>query len=61
MKKNINKISENSLYELLSLIEQIEKRIKDYSHVSEYLPKTLTKEIEQFYKILTKEYDNRIE
>jgi hypothetical protein len=57
----IKNISENSLYELLSLIEQIEKRIKDYSHVSQYLPNSLTKEIDEFYKKLTDEYNNRLD
>ena len=57
----IKNISENSLYELLSLIEQIDNRIKQYSHVSQYLPNSLTKEIDEFYKKLTDEYDNRID
>ena len=52
-------ISQNSLEELLALIEQINKRISDYSHISEYLPKSLTKELKDFYKKLCKEY-NRI-
>jgi glutathionyl-hydroquinone reductase len=57
----IKNISENSLYELLSLIEQIDNRIKQYSHVSQYLPNSLTKEIDEFYKKLTDEYNNRID
>jgi glutathionyl-hydroquinone reductase len=57
----IKNISENSLYELLSLIEQIDNRIKQYSHVSKYLPNSLTKEIDEFYKKLTDEYNNRID
>ncbi len=53
-------LSQNSLEELLALIEQVNKRINDYSHVSEYLPESLTKELKNFYKKLCKEYDKRI-
>jgi uncharacterized protein YbgA (DUF1722 family) len=53
-------LSQNSLEELLALIEQVNKRINDYSHVSGYLPESLTKELKTFYKKLCKEYDKRI-
>lgn len=56
----IKNISQNSLEELLALIEQVNKRINDYSHVSEYLPDSLTKELKAFYKKLCKEYNKRI-
>ncbi len=58
---NIKKINQNSLEELMALINQIKDRINDYGHVNEYLPKTLTKQINDFSKKLDTEFDNRID
>jgi hypothetical protein len=58
---NIKNIDQNSLEELMALINQIKKRVNDYSHVTEYLPKTLTKQINDFSEKLNNEYDNRID
>jgi hypothetical protein len=58
---NIKNIDQNSLEELMSLINQIKKRVNDYGHVNEYLPKSLTKQINDFSEKLNNEYDNRID
>ena len=59
--KNLKTISQNSLEELLSLMEQVENKIQQYNHVSEYLPKSIIDELGKFYEKLTKEYNKRID
>ena len=44
----LKKIYQNDLEELNALMNRILGEIETYSHVSEYLPKSLTKELEKF-------------
>lgn len=59
--KKLKTISQNSLEELLSLMEQVENKIQQYSHVSEYLPKSIVNELGKFYEKLQKEYNHRLD
>jgi ferredoxin-fold anticodon binding domain-containing protein len=58
---NIKKINQNELEELLALTEQLNKRINDYSHVSQHLPKIMLIELHNFYDKLMVEVDRRDE
>jgi hypothetical protein len=57
----LSKIDQNSLEELMALINQIKKRVNDYGHVNQYLPASLLKQINDFSQKLDNEYDNRID
>jgi hypothetical protein len=57
---NIQNISENSLEELIALINSINDSIHDYRHVSDYLPTSLKKEVKAFEKALQDEYEKRL-
>lgn len=54
--KNIN---QNSLTELLDLMRRIQSEIDTFRHVSEHLPKSLTKQIDSFQNKLGEEFDRR--
>jgi hypothetical protein len=53
------KVSDNSLEELMSLMADIQSRIEDYSHVSEFLPKSIGNVLNTFERQLVDEYDRR--
>jgi hypothetical protein len=54
-------ISQNSIEELLNLIGEVENKIQQFSHVSEYLPKSLVNELEKFHKELIQQHDKIID
>lgn len=56
---NIKNSNQNSLEELIALVSQIKDTLHDYKHVTEYLPKSLTSQIEGFEEKLMNEYDRR--
>lgn len=61
-KKTMNKlknISDNSLEDLFSLMADIQTKIEDYSHVAEFLPKSIGNVLDSFQKKLYEEYDKR--
>jgi hypothetical protein len=58
---NIKNSNQNSLEELIALVSQIKDTLHDFSHVTEYLPKSLTSQIEGFEEKLMNEYDSRVE
>jgi len=53
------KVSDNSLEELMCLMADIQSRIEDYSHVSEFLPKSITNVLNHYQEELGEEYDKR--
>lgn len=53
------KVSDNSLEELMCLMVDIQSRIEDYSHVSEFLPKSVTNVLNHYQEELAEEYDKR--
>jgi hypothetical protein len=53
------KVSDNSLEELMCLMADIQARIEDYSHVSEFLPKSIGNVLNTFERQLVDEYDRR--
>lgn len=52
-------LSNNELNELICLVSEINKKISDYCHVSDKLPKVITNEIDKYKEKLLKEYDKR--
>ncbi len=52
-------ISDNSISELCSLMMDMQHEIHKYSHVSEYLPKSLIKAINQYQKKVANELERR--
>ncbi len=61
-KINMNKfkkVSDNSLEELMSLMADIQARIEDYSHVADFLPKSVTNVLNHYQEELGEEYDKR--
>jgi len=60
--KKLNLISDNSLEELLCLLNRIDNTINhDFLHVSEYLPSDIIKPLSLFKKELLEEYNRRQE
>ena len=58
--KNLNKISDNSLLELLYLMKRIEDNIKqDFCHVSDHLPDTFKKQVNDLLNEIDNEADRR--
>ena len=55
----MKKIYQNDLEELKALINRMQREIENYSHVSEYLPKSLTKELESFDEKIIHELERR--
>jgi hypothetical protein len=53
------KVSDNSLEELMCLMADIQSRIEDYSHVSEFIPKSVSNVLNTFERQLVDEYDKR--
>jgi hypothetical protein len=53
------KLSDNSLEELMCLMADIQARIEDYSHVAEFLPKSITNVLNHYQEELGEEYDKR--
>lgn len=53
------KVSDNSLEELMCLMADIQSRIEDYSHVAEFLPKSIGNVLNTFERQLVDEYDKR--
>lgn len=56
---NLKDINGNSLSELMGLMRSIRHQIDEYKHIEEFLPKSLTKELDKFQDKLNKEYDRR--
>jgi len=55
----LKKIYQNDLEELKTLISRMQREIETYSHVSEYLPKSLMKELESFDEKILHELERR--
>lgn len=55
----MKKIYQNDLEELNALMNRILGEIETYSHVSEYLPKTLLSQLQEFDEKVTNELERR--
>lgn len=53
------KVSDNSLEELMCLMADIQRRIEDYAHVVDHLPKSITNVLSKYQEELGEEYDKR--
>lgn len=52
-------LSQNSIEELAALMRELQHQIDRYSHVSEHLPKSLTKGLEKFQNKVLREMTRR--
>lgn len=57
--KELRQLSGNDISELLCMIGRINSTINDFCHVSENLPKGISKQLTDFSKKLNQELDNR--
>lgn len=58
--EKLSKLNDNQIYELLSLLNEVEKSILcDYCHVSDYLPSVLIDTIQKLQNDLSGECDKR--
>jgi len=55
----LKNVSDNNLEDLFSLMSDLQTRIEDYAHVSEFLPKSIGNVLDSFQKKLYEEYDKR--
>lgn len=53
------KVSDNSLEELMCLMADIQARIEDYSHVAEFLPKSIGNVLNHYQEELVEEFYKR--
>ena len=53
------KVSDNSLEELMCLMADIQARIEDYSHVAEFISKSVSNVLNKYQEELAEEYDKR--
>jgi len=52
-------VSDNNLQELIYLMADIQARIEDYCHVSDFLPKSIGNVLNKYQEELGEEYDKR--
>ena len=57
--KNLSKLSDNELSELLGMTFTMIDTMREYSHVREYTPRKLVNELTNFYDNLCNEKDRR--
>jgi hypothetical protein len=58
--RKFSELKNRDLDELMSLIHWINRLVKNYSHVSEYIPNSVTESINNFQSELKDEHDRRI-
>jgi hypothetical protein len=56
---NVKKMSGNDLFELRCLIGDIQVRMRNYSHVSDYLPKSITTTLDKISEKINEEFEDR--
>jgi len=58
--RKISKIPSSDISELMSLIYEIKLLVQNYSHVSDYIPNSITESINNLLSELRDEQDRRI-